>query len=158
MPIFTLFAEFINKNFLGGNGIGSIVQTAFDIILGSVNTVVDIFKTLVTWIEKALDAMSKFFTKSASLPKTISGVSGSGFGVTGVSSIVSGQRAFGGSVDAGKSYLVGERGAEMFTPSTSGTVGGAGGNITINVNGSRNPDLTADAIVRKLKQQNINNR
>lgn len=31
-------------------------------------------------------------------------------------------RATGGGVEAGKSYMVGERGAEMFTPTTSGTI------------------------------------
>ena len=49
------------------------------------------------------------------------------FGVTSiggvdVSSIFGGARANGGSVTAGKSYLVGERGAELFQPSTSGTI------------------------------------
>lgn len=33
-----------------------------------------------------------------------------------------GFRAFGGPVSAGKSYVVGERGPEMFTPKTSGTI------------------------------------
>jgi tape measure domain-containing protein len=49
------------------------------------------------------------------------------FGVTSiggvdVSTIFGGARANGGSVTAGKSYLVGERGAELFQPSTSGTI------------------------------------
>jgi hypothetical protein len=49
------------------------------------------------------------------------------FGVTSiggvdVSSIFGGARANGGAVTAGKSYLVGERGAELFQPSTSGTI------------------------------------
>tara|TARA_Y100001963_G_scaffold160024_1_gene267154 strand:+ start:6506 stop:8368 length:1863 start_codon:yes stop_codon:yes gene_type:complete len=48
------------------------------------------------------------------------------------------RREFGGSVMSGESYLVGERGAEMFTPSTSGTITpnnqlGAS-NITFNIN------------------------
>jgi len=51
-----------------------------------------------------------------------------------------GPRALGGPVAPGGSYLVGERGVELFTPSTAGTItpnGGMGGGntITINVNG-----------------------
>ena len=48
--------------------------------------------------------------------------------------------ANGGSAQAGRSYLVGERGPEIFTPKSSGTVipnnqiGGAGGGIVNNIN------------------------
>jgi hypothetical protein len=48
-------------------------------------------------------------------------------------------RALGGPVSAGSSYLVGERGPEMFVPRTSGSIypndamGIGGGNITVNV-------------------------
>ncbi len=47
-----------------------------------------------------------------------------------------GGRAEGGNVNSGTSYLVGERGAEIFTPSQSGfiTPNGAGGNISITLN------------------------
>lgn len=53
---------------------------------------------------------------------------------------LSGGRADGGPVMAGKSYLVGERGPEIITPSQSGNVipnnklGGLGGNVTIQIN------------------------
>lgn len=52
---------------------------------------------------------------------------------------MSGSRQFGGPVQKGKSYLVGETGREMFTPETNGyitnnqdtmnTVGSGGGNV-----------------------------
>jgi len=64
---------------------------------------------------------------------------------------ISGTRANGGPVMGGSSYLVGERGAEIFTPSTSGNItpnGAMGGNtITVNVNGG-----DPNAIVRALQQ------
>lgn len=46
------------------------------------------------------------------------------------------RRAEGGPVEAGRTYLVGERGAELFTPGASGFISpnGAGGNVTININ------------------------
>jgi hypothetical protein len=62
-----------------------------------------------------------------------------------------GKRASGGPVAMGQSYLVGERGPELFTPSTSGNItpnGAMGGNtITVNVNGG-----DPNSIVRALQQ------
>jgi phage-related minor tail protein len=49
-----------------------------------------------------------------------------------------GMRAFGGQVNAGSAYLVGERGAETFVPSTDGMIipngGSSAGNVIVNVN------------------------
>jgi hypothetical protein len=65
-------------------------------------------------------------------------------------------RANGGPVMGGSSYLVGERGAEIFTPSTSGNITpnhamGGGGSITVNV-------MSADPneVVRALQAYNRN--
>jgi phage tail tape-measure protein len=44
---------------------------------------------------------------------------------------ISGTRATGGGVTAGKSYMVGENGAEVFTPSTSGTVSNQSSGTTV---------------------------
>jgi hypothetical protein len=67
----------------------------------------------------------------------------------------SGFRASGGPVAGGSSYIVGERGPELFTPGTSGMItpnhalggGGGGANITVNVNGG-----DPNSIVRALQQ------
>ena len=63
------------------------------------------------------------------------------FGKSGVGGIIGGifglpARADGGPVLGGKSYLVGERGPEIFTPQASGYVlpNGAGGGVTVNQN------------------------
>jgi hypothetical protein len=61
-------------------------------------------------------------------------------------------RANGGPVMSGGSYIVGERGPELFTPSTSGNITpngamGGGANITVNVNGG-----DPNSIVRALQQ------
>lgn len=72
-----------------------------------------------------------------------------------------GNKADGGPVAAGRSYLVGESGPERFVPFARGTIvpnGGGGGNITIHIN---NPMVLSDAdivekvgdpIIRALKQ------
>jgi hypothetical protein len=65
------------------------------------------------------------------------------------------RRAMGGPVAPGGSYLVGERGPELFTPSTSGNItpnGAMGGNtITVNVNGG-DPDAVVRAIQKYARQ------
>lgn len=60
----------------------------------------------------------------------------------GIGKFFSGERANGGSVLSGRSYLVGERGPEVFTPSTAGMIspnsslGGGPTNIVVNVDAS----------------------
>ena len=65
-----------------------------------------------------------------------------------------GARASGGPVMAGGSYLVGERGPELFTPGTSGNITPnnalGGGNITVNVT-SANPDDVVAALQRWVR-------
>jgi len=68
-----------------------------------------------------------------------------------------GARALGGPVAPGGSYLVGERGPELFTPSSSGNITpnnamGGGANITVNVS-SADPNAVVAAL-----QQYIRNR
>ena len=66
-----------------------------------------------------------------------------------------GARALGGPVAPGGSYLVGERGPELFTPTSSGNItpnGAMGGNtITVNVNGG-DPDAVVRAIQKYARQ------
>jgi hypothetical protein len=77
-----------------------------------------------------------------------------GFGVDlGFGVGIQGARASGGSVMGGGSYLVGERGPEIFTPSSSGMItpnSAIGGNtITVNVQGA-----DPQAVVRALQDYN----
>jgi len=76
-------------------------------------------------------------------------------------------RAVGGSVMGRTSYLVGERGPEVFTPSTSGRItpnglgGGSGVNVVVNVQGSviREKDLAVtirDNIGVLMRRQGLN--
>ena len=69
---------------------------------------------------------------------------------------ISGTRANGGPVMGGGTYLVGERGPELFTPSTSGNITpnhamGGGSTITVNVNGG-DPDAVVRAIQKYARQ------
>ena len=69
--------------------------------------------------------------------------------------MVAGARADGGPVGRGSTYLVGERGPELFTPGTSGNITpnnalGGGANITVNVNGG-DPNQVVAAIQRWVR-------
>lgn len=78
-----------------------------------------------------------------------------GFGVDlGFGIGLAGARANGGPVSGGSSYLVGERGPEIFTPSSSGMISanGAGGttNVTVNVQGA-DPNAVVSALQRYVR-------
>jgi hypothetical protein len=76
-----------------------------------------------------------------------------------VGGIFGGGKASGGSVAGGTTYLVGEKGPELFTPSGSGTIvpnGGFGGSsnvINITVNGAIDPISTARQITQILNRE-----
>lgn len=74
-----------------------------------------------------------------------------------------GFRADGGPVSSGKSYIVGERGPELFTPNVSGGItpnhmlgGGAAGRMQIELVGSANLKMNADgSLAAMLRKDNI---
>lgn len=98
--------------------------------------VIDGFQTFFGWVNKVGDKIGNFY----------------GFG---------GGRASGGPVMGGTTYLVGEQGPELFTPTGNGTIipngafGGKGGgnSINITVNGAIDPISTARQIAQILNRE-----
>jgi len=88
---------------------------------------------------------------------------GSGGGGGFLSSIFGGFRAKGGPVGAGRSYVVGERGPELFVPNTSGTVvsndnlNGGGQLVHVTVGWSRNADGNLKPFVEQVSGQTAGN-
>lgn len=91
---------------------------------------------LETVFDKALnrlaDAIIDIFTQQSQA----GGGGSSGGWIQSILSVISGKRAGGGSVSSGKSYLVGERGPEIFTPGVGGAIAAnkslkGAGNITL---------------------------
>lgn len=81
------------------------------------------------------------------------GLGGGGFGGGIFGFLFGGARARGGPVSSGKSYLVGENGPELFTPSTGGNItpnnklgGGAGGEVSVYVEPSQYFDVRVEQI------------
>jgi len=72
---------------------------------------------------------------------------------------VSGRRAAGGPVSAGRAYLVGEQGPELIVPNASGMVltagqtqAALGGGATYNVNVHMPPGADGDQVVSALRR------
>lgn len=165
--IFTGLWDFLEPTF---PLIGAAGEAAFNVVGTVIDGVIETIASFIAWIKDALDWLDKFLKKSAETGG-LEGNAGSGHGLGGgygipttiippggLESQMVGQqqRAFGGAVMAGKSYLVGERGAETFTPKTNGSINpSSGNNVTININGSTNTDEIMHKVVRVLKQNKV---
>ena len=116
---------------LTSNGIGMLEDGLTSVIMGTMK-VKDAFRNMASAILADLARIAVRQAITAPLASSL----GSFFG---------GGRALGGEVSAGTSYLVGEQGAEVFTPSTGGVITsnkdanlGSTNNIVVNVNMSNN--------------------
>jgi TP901 family phage tail tape measure protein len=113
-------------------------------------TTINTFKTAYEWITKLIDKIKQLNVVQGA-KNAISGMLGFGGG-----------KAIGGPVSAGTSYLVGERGPELFTPGSSGFItpnNKLGGGLTINITGntlldSRSAEKIGDMIINKLGMTN----
>ncbi len=110
LPILKALYEFIEPTF---PVIGEIIKNAFEIVVGVVRTAVDIFDKLTSGIKTAIDWLKKWNNTEAKEKNMSIAENARQYG---------GARANGGHVDLGKSYLVGERGPELFTPSSAGNI------------------------------------
>ena len=121
------------------------------VVIGVVGNLVSGFETLFGIVKSVVGAIQSLVNLVKNNP-VVSGISGA------ISSAFGGFRAAGGSVSAGTPYVVGERGAELFVPSSSGTIvpnGGMGGStINVTVNGAIDAEGTARTIVDVLNRSN----
>jgi hypothetical protein len=124
----------------------NVLGKALQLVAGVVSTLISLFSNLVGIINAAVNAIKAV----ASAGRAIGGAIGSAFGFGG-------GRAMGGPVTGGTSYLVGERGPELFTPSSSGNIipnNAMGGNtVNITVNGALDPISTARQIANILNRE-----
>tara|TARA_R110001592_G_scaffold21688_1_gene87176 strand:- start:16412 stop:18187 length:1776 start_codon:yes stop_codon:yes gene_type:complete len=151
-------AKKLNKITSESEQIGKAIANSFDSAMTSMvdgtKSVKDAFKSMTVAIIKDL---YKIF-----IVKKITGMITSAF--DGGDAALSGPqhgggRANGGPVQGGRSYTVGERGPETFTPAMSGTItpnsGGSGGGTTIvqNINVSTGVQQTVRAEIRQMMPQ-----
>jgi hypothetical protein len=148
-PFFTLMkniATFILKTL--APAVGNVLGVAFDVIGKAISVVIGLFANLVNIINGAVNAIKSLISIVASNPL-----------VKGIGSVIDnvfgGGKAVGGAVMGGTSYLVGEKGPEIFTPSGNGSItpnNKLGGSTVINLNvtGAIDPEGTARSIINVL--------
>lgn len=116
----------------------SLQQIASGVLLDIANQLIRIFV-----IEQAINAIKEFLTPfSPSTPLGARGGKVGKFGTLGPNYGIP-QRAKGGPVSSGQTYMVGERGPELFVPGRSGTIvandklgGGGSTSVVVNVDAS----------------------
>ena len=126
------------------------IGIALGVVINVVGNLIDGFQTLFGIVKSVVGAIQSLISLVANNP-VVKGIGNA------ISSAFGGFRAEGGSVSAGKSYVVGERGAEMFVPSSNGTIvpnGGMGSTFNITVNGAIDAEGTARTIVDVLNRSN----
>lgn len=159
LAMIVAFASFIQ--ILGGV-IGKVAEVAgkltaelkpaIDAAAGWINGLSTSIMGVVTWFNNAVSAIDRFLTKAREAASALTG---------GVLNVVtgglSGKRASGGPVTAGRTYMVGENGPELFTPPTGGSITpnnqlGGGGGVGVSVN-IQVGSISSDMDTRRLAQQ-----
>jgi len=114
----------------------SIGDTITSGIVDSLSAAVEGTKSLAEVASDTLRSLSKILLQFG--VKSLLGGLGSGGGFLG--DLFGGGRASGGTVTGGRSFLVGERGPELFTPGRTGSIAPnsalGGANVTVNVDAS----------------------
>lgn len=144
-------ADILNGKFKDTNGEVSKGKTALeeyadaakitqdnlqDMAVGGLRRVEDAFANMVTGAGSAKDAFKSMAQSMLADLARLAARQALGRAITGfgLGNMFGGFRAAGGPVQAGKAYVVGEQGPEMFVPNRNGTIvpNGAGGGVTVN--------------------------
>lgn len=135
-------------------GVAQSFGDAFKSIITGTKSVKDAFKNMARAI---IDQLIQVLIVQQIVG--VVGTGGAGSGGRGLAGILSGTRAMGGSVTAGKPYLVGEKGAELFIPHSAGRIEPnnkmAGGQVVVNqtINVSTGVQQTVRAEIATLLPQ-----
>jgi len=123
-----LFAALNTPNADGSSNTLQTFANALNAVASGINNVAKAYSAAKSFGGKLLDTIQVGEGK-AGFASSIPGIP---FGNQGPN----GRRAYGGPVSMGGSYLVGERGPELFTPSVGGKISpNGGGGVVINLNG-----------------------
>jgi hypothetical protein len=144
---FKAFASFVAE--ILAPVLGEVLGAALKVVGTLLSGLITGFAKLVGFIDGVVQSIGNLIRLVQNNP-IVKGVSNL------VSSAFGGFRANGGAVTGGTPYVVGERGAELFVPKSSGTIvpNGMGGSTTINltVNGAIDPEGTARQIIQVLNR------
>ena len=148
-PLFDLFKAFFDfaSKYLAPF-LGNVLGKAFEVLGSVISGVIGIIANLINIVDSAISGI-----------RTLIGLV-SNINLGSIASRLNpfgGGRASGGSVMGGTSYLVGERGAELFTPSSNGTITpnsalGGGNTYNITVNGALDGESVSRQIIDLLNR------
>lgn len=135
-------------------GLKIMFKESIDAIVGFFQPLMDIIDSLINKLASVGQAVGNVLNKAGGVVSNA---------VNGAVNAVTGKRASGGGVRSGDTYLVGENGPELFSPSSSGYItgnsrlaGAGGGNITVNITGTFMSEnaatLVGNMIVKKFKK------
>jgi hypothetical protein len=131
---------------------GATLKAAFTVLAAGIQPLISAFAKVAGFIGDAYDLLVDFINLVKNNP-LVRGISGA------ISNIFGGGKAAGGPVKGGTTYLVGEKGPELFTPGSSGNIipnnrlnMGGGGTVNITVNGALDSEGTARQIVDILNR------
>ena len=148
-PLFDLFQEFFEfaSKYLAPF-LGTVLGKAFQVLGSVISGIITIFANLVNIISSAINGIQTLISLVSNINLGSIASRLNPFG---------GGRASGGSVMSGTSYLVGERGAELFTPSSNGTITpnsalGGGNTYNITVNGALDGESVSRQIIDLLNR------
>ena len=148
-PLFDLFKAFFEfaSKYLAPF-LGNVLGKAFEVLGTVISGVIGIIANLINIVDSAISGIR---TLIGLVSKINLGSIASRLNPFG------GGRASGGSVMSGTSYLVGERGAELFTPSSNGTITpnsalGGGNTYNITVNGALDGESVSRQIIDLLNR------
>lgn len=117
------------------------VMEAFTAIRDPLSSTVNFFKNIKFAVDEVVRAFERYQKVAYNIGQLLASPAGSRQSGSALYNVmnpdaetITGTRASGGGVQAGKSYMVGERGAEMFTPTTSGTISPSGSQGTTVIN------------------------
>lgn len=138
-----------------GNSISQSMEDGFMSIFEGTKSTKEAFKDMAKSVIAELYRVLVVQRMVSGITSTLGGMGGF-FG-----SLFGGARAQGGAVSAGKSYVVGEKGPEMFVPSTSGRIqpnnamGGGGQTVVVNqtINVSTGVQQTVRTEIKQLMPQ-----
>ena len=146
LALFKVIATFIRDVY--APVVGKVLGSAFNVLGTAIGIVIDLFANLVSVVNSAFNAIKAMvnFIKNNPVTQAIGGA---------IDNVFGGGRAAGGPVMGGTSYLVGERGPEIFTPSGNGSITpnnklGSTTVINLNVTGAIDPEGTARSIINVL--------
>ena len=148
-PLFDLFKEFFDfaSKYLAPF-LGNVLGKAFEVLGSVISGVIGIIANLINIVDSAISGIRTLIALVSNINLGSIASRLNPFG---------GGRASGGSVMGGTSYLVGERGAELFTPSSNGTITpnsalGGGNTYNITVNGALDGESVSRQIIDLLNR------